>query len=378
MKIAYVTTYDASDPHAWSGLGYHIHNGLTRHGMEVHLIHTLPTPKSIANRLSHRFWPKLGKRYLDDRDPGILRAQAREVERQITSQDFDLILSPGTLPLAYLRTEIPMVLWTDATFASLLDYYEHFTGVCGPSIRHGHRAERLALGNARLAVYSSSWAANSAVRDYGAPAERVRVIPFGANLDRIPDREEIAARVAARSGEVCALLFIGVEWERKGGAKALAIAAELAGLGVPTTMDIVGISADLGNLPAGVRSHGYLRKDNPAHCALLDALFAKCHFLVLPTLSDCVPVVIAEANVNGIPAVTHDTGGISSVVLDAENGLIFEPCTPAREMAARLASVFADFKYYKEMAMSAYDRVREHQDWDKCIEQFLHEIGKTI
>ena len=35
MKVAYVTTYDASNPNAWSGTGHYIAKSLERQGVEV-------------------------------------------------------------------------------------------------------------------------------------------------------------------------------------------------------------------------------------------------------------------------------------------------------------------------------------------------------
>ena len=67
-------------------------------------------------------------------------------------------------------------------------------------------------------VYSSTWAAESAMRDYGAPREKICVIPFGANLDDVPTADQIYQKCDRRPWKI---VFIGLYWHRKGGDIAL-------------------------------------------------------------------------------------------------------------------------------------------------------------
>lgn len=46
---------------------------------------------------------------------------------------------------------------------------------------------------------------------------------------------------------------------------------------------------------------------------------------VLPSLSDCFPMVILEAMASGLPIIASDIGGISELVINNENGLLVQP-----------------------------------------------------
>lgn len=82
-----------------------------------------------------------------------------------SGETIDAILVPGILPIAYLETDLPIIVWTDCTFASLLDYYAAWTHLSPRTIRDGHEADRRGLNRARTLVFASQWAAESAILD---------------------------------------------------------------------------------------------------------------------------------------------------------------------------------------------------------------------
>src|SRR5690606_26464441 len=115
------------------------------------------------------------------------------------------------------KTALPKVFQTDATFAGIIDQYPELADYPREYIEEGHRLEREALHNCDLAIYSSQWAARSAIEDYGADPSKVKVIPFGSNLGVDPTLQEVEKAIAVRSNKECVLLFVGVHWQRKGG-----------------------------------------------------------------------------------------------------------------------------------------------------------------
>jgi hypothetical protein len=159
----------------------------------------------------------LSRKYLRDREPRVLRDYATQVKRCLASIHYDVVFSPGTIPIAYLQTDKPIVFWTDATFAGMIDFYPEFTNLCAETIRDGNRMEQLGLSKCRLAIYSSEWAANSAIQNYDVDPTKVKVVPFGANVNCNRNLEDINSIVKTKSFDICKLLFVGVDWYRKGG-----------------------------------------------------------------------------------------------------------------------------------------------------------------
>ena len=259
MKIAYVTTYDSSDVHAWSGTGSHILRTLQDSGFQTDTVGNLHEPTSYVIRGKRLLYRTLHKNYLLDREPIILRSYATQVGKALAQLEYDSVFSPGTIPIAYLRNEKPIAFWTDATFAGMINFYPHSSNLCAESIRNGNKMEQLALSRCHLAIYASEWAAESAVRNYDVDPAKVKVVPFGANIHCDRNMHDIEELLEKKSANICKLLFLGADWHRKGGDIALAVAELLNQKGIRTELDVVGCHPPRG-LPAFARCHGFISK----------------------------------------------------------------------------------------------------------------------
>jgi glycosyltransferase involved in cell wall biosynthesis len=87
----------------------------------------------------------------------------------------------------------------------------------------------------------------------------------------------------------------------------------------------------------GVIAHHGVGPNSPA---LLD-LFAKADLFVLPSLGECLAVVLMEATAAALPIITTDIGALTEAVRPGESGLIVPPKdVPALRDA--LAALVAD------------------------------------
>jgi hypothetical protein len=67
------------------------------------------------------------------------------------------------------------VLWTDATMSSLIKFYRHMDNLCDENIRNIYKMEAEALKRYNLIMYTSDWAAETAIKTYGVDAAKVNV-----------------------------------------------------------------------------------------------------------------------------------------------------------------------------------------------------------
>lgn len=326
MKVAYVSTYDARDIRSWSGIGYYMADALRGASLELECIGPLGRLAAVPFRAFASVGRvALHKEYLYDRQPSYLRAVARQAARRIRSSGVDAVFSPGTVPIAHLDVGEPLAFWTDATFAGMVDFYPRMSRLLSRSVHQGNAMEARALERSHVAIYSSEWAASSAVEDYGADPARVHVVPFGANL-RAPGAAEVRVLVENRPSDRCDLLFVAAEWHRKGGEEALRIVEGLNQRGLDATLTIIGDGPPGRRvLPRYVRALGFLDKATPSGRAALAEWLGRSHFLVLPTFADATPIVICEAGAFGVPVLSTRVGGIPSVVVEAKNGFLFPP-----------------------------------------------------
>ena len=104
--------------------------------------------------------------------------------------------------------------------------------------------EQAALDRASLAIFSSNWARDSAIANYRVDPSKVKAIPFGCNITWSFNDEEAGRFIEARSRDVCNLVFVGVNWQRKGGPFALDVARLLTERGIRTHLTILGCQPD--------------------------------------------------------------------------------------------------------------------------------------
>ncbi len=378
MKLAYITTYDAADPTFWSGTGNHIGKAIEAQGIEVSYIGPLQNRGDSALSVQRLLARARGKRVLAERDPQVARGYAEQVEQGLAGVDVDWIFSPGTIPIAEIGGTTPVAFWTDATFAQMVGLYPEFQRLTTATIENGNRLERLALCRATVAIYASEWAAESAVRDYGVDRAKIRVIPFGANLPVTRTDFEIDRIIANRRGDLCRLLFVGVDWKRKGGDVALRITKRLNDRGIRAELTIVGATPEVPEkMKDLVNVVGFVSKSTAEGRETLHQLFAASHFLLMPSRAECFGVVFAEAAAFGVPSIATNVGGIPGAVRDGVNGYTFPPTSIVDGAADRIVELWRDARRYDELCRSAFEDARKRLTWEasgRRVAQVLAEM----
>ncbi|MDP1713482.1 MAG: glycosyltransferase [Anaerolineales bacterium] len=124
---------------------------------------------------------------------------------------------------------------------------------------------------------------------------------------------------------------------------------------------------------AGVRDHIIFagqRDDIPQ-------LLAASDLFVLPTLTEALPTVLAEAMAARLPIVASAVGGVPEMVIDGENGLLLPP-SDSEALATACISLMVDAERRKVMGEQGWQVVTEkfniHAQVDKLKELYLNLI----
>jgi len=320
----------------------------------------------------------LNKGYLREREPSVLKYYAEQIIANLSTVDVDIIFSPSTIPIAYLQCNQPIVFWTDATFGGMIDFYPEFSNLCKLTIKNGNEMEKAALDRCKLAIYSSEWAAKTALDNYDVKRSKVKIVPFGANINCDRDFDDIERIVDSRPSNKCKLLFLGVDWIRKGGSIALDVAKELNKWGLNTELTVVGCQPIIkGELPSYVRTLGYISKATKEGLLQINRLLAESHFLILPSKSEAFGVVFCEANSFGTPCIATNVGGIPTIIRDSINGKLFSKDADVAEYCHYIFNLLSNYSHYRELALSSFKEYQSRLNWSvagKNVKKLLTDV----
>lgn len=343
---------------------------------QVHPLGPVDLPGQRRRTLWLRMFCKItGKKYSYFHHPGLSKRYGVEFARRLRTANCDLIFAPAaSTEIAYLKTDLPIIYTTDTTFPKMVDYYEMFSNLLAISKRHGFALEQRALRNSARVLCASGWAAKSVHEDFHIPMDRIRVAPFGANIPAAPDRAVVQAR---RRGEKCRLLFLGVDWKRKGGAIAFDALRFLKAQGIPATLTICGCTPPESFQDPDLVLLGYLDKKVPEQRQRLEALLFESDFLILPTRAECLGVVFCEANAYGLPSIATDTGGVGEVVRDGINGRLLPMSARGDDFGQAIAEIYGDEARFLAMAQrcrAEYDARLNWKAWGGRVAQVAAEL----
>ncbi|VVS91327.1 glycosyltransferase family 4 protein [Desulfoluna spongiiphila] len=376
LRIAVASPGDPYDRRTWSGSTYFIVKALEPFVRSLTWIGPLTIPhQDLKKRLAavrHRI---TGLRTYPERTLKASQHFARCIDKRLDQEGFDLLLAPAaSVETAHIETRIPLVYISDATFALMQEVYPIFSSM-GDAAATEHRFEQAVINRADLLVYPSHWAARSAVTTYGADPDKVRVAPFGANLDTPPSREaSLGRRVKGR----LELLFLAKEWERKGGDIAFHTLKSLIDNGVDARLTVCGTVP-----PASFRHEQmtvipYLNKNLPEERARFQEVLNRSHLLLLPTRAECYGVVFCEAAAYGLPVFATNVGGVGTIVENGVNGHLLPPDAGGADFARLIRDTALDPTTYMRLNTESRRRYEEHLNWDAWGRTMVHEISRVL
>lgn len=382
MKIGFVSRHAPHDRRAWSGTNFKLFEQLSRH----HTVTHIPYRRDV---LAKAFGVGLkgaarlrGQNAVIDATRFVAQRMASSLDMKALKNADVLFFPGGSSCLAMIDTMTPIVYLTDATFTSMSGYYPSFSNLPNFNRRQGVKLEAQALEKATRIIVSSDWARKSVINDYGQAPAKVTTIEFGANLVEDDPNAMRALRVECLADSPSkvsplSLLFIGVEWQRKGGEEAVACCQELNDTGVPVRLHVVGTQ-----LPPQHRAlpflvdHGFLDKNDPRKLENLQRLMAVSDLMLLPTRAECSPIAFCEASAYGLPVITIDTGGLSNYVVNGFNGYRLAQGSTGQDFAAKVRKIVAsgELARLREGAFMMYKQKLNWNRWGGLFNELLTEM----
>lgn len=372
LKIIFLSAKEPFSTASWSGIPFHMYNALSEHH-EVDFVHlkqfiVLSWIGRFLSDISRLFFKRV---YLFEY--GLISSIgfgiiASAKLRRVTA---DVIFSPaGLMEIAFLRTRIPVVTCGDCSTLQMIGYYPRLERVLSISRWEVAVVERRALKSARESVFSSRWAADFTLNYFGKLA---MVIPFGSNISGALLSEKSPPKRSKTR-----LVFIGADWNRKGGSVALSIHSKLLKEGINSHLTLVteekAVSEDI---PSHVQFFRGITKDNPDGYQALVELLRCSHIMILPTRADCTPIVISEAFQFGIPVLVNDTGGVRDMVRDGVDGFLIKN-NSVDDFVSKILALIEETDLYTRLSAACIRRqkgVFDWQIWAQRISRIMEDVS---
>lgn len=246
-------------------------------------------------------------------------------------------------PLAPVRRYVVSVDATPVQMDEMGSGYDHKVGARPVEALKRRWYQRVFAGASRVVAWSE-WAAQSLIADYAVAPEKIRVLHPGAPQEFF---EIDRARVGRRRPNI---LFVGGDFERKGGPELLAAFDRLkprAELTLVTTAPVGAIE--------GMR---VVANASPGSQELISA-YEQADIFCLPTRADCTSVAIGEAMAAGLPVVTTTVGSNPTTAPDGKVGRLITP-GDADELYKALDEIVGDDELRLSMGQAARRHAGEH------------------
>jgi glycosyltransferase involved in cell wall biosynthesis len=291
----------------------------------------------------------------------VMRSRIRAMEKD--GKVFDAALFNHVTPVSLLGTfskRVPVFLSLDAT-PQLLDRYGLWYNAPAASklnpielLKHQH--VRRVYGGATYLLPWSRWVRDSLVHDYGVDEKKIRVVPPGIDLKKWSG----AGTHGTPHGAKTRILFVGGEFERKGGDLLVNVAAR------PEFRDCefhIVTRSSVRNAGANVVVHANLAANSPA----LITLYEDANIFALPTRADVFSIAGLEAMAMGLPVIITNVGGTAEIVRDNENGYVI-PVDDEHALADKLLRLVKNTDLRKQLGEKGRKIVETDFNLDKIAD----------
>lgn len=199
--------------------------------------------------------------------------------------------------------------------------------------------------------------------------DKIAVIPNGVQLEQfaqVPDREECKKLLGLEGKSV--ILFLGSLYPIKGPDLLLSALPRL----IDDHRELLAVFAGGGDVEQyrqmadglgiidNTRFTGYISEQKALYYRAADVF-------VLPSRSECFPLVVLEAMASGVPIVASDTGGVREIVKDGWNGLL-TPVEEIDQLSVTIKRLLTDQDLSQRISKNAQQTIQNYS-WQKIAAQ---------
>ncbi len=367
------------DPLTWSGISSHLLAALRRQGALLGAVDGWSRPLNTLEKAAS-FSPDTAlwrQRYLADSSPlssrirlAMTEVARRRARRLSPAPDvalqfggwYDLGVGSGFRPRLHAY-------YADGNLALSLARQDNILDPSSRWVRKALADERRLYDRVDVLMTMSEWLARSFVESFGQDPTKVVAVGAGANFDELPEAPE-------RDFSKPRILFVGKEFDRKGGPQLLAAFAELRAERPDAELWIVS-EYEADPAPPGVTFFGRIRRDEPGGEEEMRRLYAEATAFALPSVYEPFGIAVLEAMSWSLPCLGSDRCAIPEMVDDGTSGVLVDPEDPA-SMLAGLRRLIADPARMRAMGAAGRERFERRYTWDAVAARMVETVTERL
>lgn len=257
---------------------------------------------------------------------------------------------------------IPNFIYTDHTTKTNLLYPDINPKQYTRSKRFIEKCETKAYQEATLIFTFGSLAAHSLIAQYAIPKEKVLSVFSGSNVAH-PSEHNIKKYFSKN------ILFVGVEWERKGGPTLVQAFENILKSHPDASLTIVGCNPKNIRLP-NCRVIGKIRIEE------IYKYYDSASIFCLPTVREPFGVVFVEAMNYSLPIIANNIGCIPDLVINDYNGYLID--NNVNDYINAICKLLNDPVKCREMGENSYQYSRSNFTWEVVGKRIKQNISKVL
>ena len=346
MNIAITSRSKIEDIKYWSGTIKNIYNAL-KLNKRIKIIKIDNLNNSI--RKIHALKREVIKftkneKYDDAYNETVSKNFSNQIQNKINKiNKIDCILCFDASLVSYLKTDIPIILWTDLLYSHYYDHYYKNKKIVKNSLNSINKIEISTIKKAKKILLPTKWALAKAKNKYIKYSRKFYLLPFGPNFKTKIKKKNVKKIISRRSKNCLYLLTLSVDWERKGIEKLIKLKEIIKKKNIKIKLLIIGLKKKT------VRSH----------------------FHILFSTAEAYGISLIEANSRAVPNISFKVGGISNVIKKNINGKLFKKDEDLDVIADYIIRIYQNKKKYYKLAKSSYDYYYKNFEYSKIINNFV-------
>ncbi len=257
---------------------------------------------------------------------------------------------------------LPHFVYTDHTNLANLMYQGANDNALYPE--SWRRLEETIYSNATMLFVRSSHVQRSLVEHYGVRPERIRCVYAGSNAGAPRSAQDVEGRYEAKR-----ILFVGLDWQRKGGPMLLEAFRQVRAVHPDARLMIVGTGPT--QPEPNVEVLGEVPVDQ------VSALYERATVFCMPTQREPFGIVFVEAMTHGLPVVATNVGALPDMVENGVNGFLVDPWDAAA-LAQRLITLLGEPETCRAMGARGRVLARERYNWDAVGQRLGTHIREAL